>query len=101
MFERYPICQEPARPNAVELHSYGRTWCLGKDSQLIENVQTGADSFPWWKRGVIYQIYPRSFQDSNGDGTGDLRGITERLGYLSWLGIDAFWISPFYPSPMA
>jgi alpha-glucosidase len=68
---------------------------------LIENVQTGADSFPWWKRGVIYQIYPRSFQDSNGDGTGDLRGITERLGYLSWLGIDAFWISPFYPSPMA
>jgi len=68
---------------------------------LIENVQTDADSFPWWKRGVIYQIYPRSFQDSNGDGTGDLRGITERLDYLSWLGIDAFWISPFYPSPMA
>ena len=68
---------------------------------MIENVQTDADSFPWWKRGVIYQIYPRSFQDSNGDGTGDLRGITERLDYLSWLGIDAFWISPFYPSPMA
>jgi alpha-glucosidase len=55
----------------------------------------------WWKRGVVYQIYPRSFQDSNGDGVGDLRGICERLEYLSWLGVDAIWISPIYPSPMA
>lgn len=55
----------------------------------------------WWKRGVVYQIYPRSFQDSNGDGIGDLRGICERLEYLSWLGVDAIWISPIYPSPMA
>ena len=55
----------------------------------------------WWKRGVIYQIYPRSFQDSNGDGVGDLKGIIERLDYLSWLGVDAIWISPVYPSPMA
>lgn len=54
----------------------------------------------WWKRGVIYQIYPRSFQDSNGDGCGDLRGILQRLDYLVWLGVDAVWISPFYPSPM-
>jgi alpha-glucosidase len=55
----------------------------------------------WWKRGVIYQVYPRSFQDSNGDGIGDLRGIAHRLDYLAWLGVDAVWISPFYPSPMA
>jgi alpha-glucosidase len=55
----------------------------------------------WWKRGVVYQIYPRSFQDTNGDGVGDLRGIIERLDYLSWLGVDAIWISPIYPSPMA
>src|SRR5262249_13341711 len=55
----------------------------------------------WWKHGVIYQIYPRSFQDTDGDGVGDLKGISERLDYLSWLGIDAIWMSPIYPSPMA
>jgi len=55
----------------------------------------------WWQRGVIYQIYPRSFQDSNGNGVGDLPGILQRLDYLVWLGIDAIWISPIYPSPMA
>ena len=55
----------------------------------------------WWKHAVIYQVYPRSFQDSNGDGIGDLNGIRERLDYLVALGIDAIWISPFYPSPMA
>jgi alpha-glucosidase len=55
----------------------------------------------WWRDGVIYQIYPRSFQDSNGDGVGDLRGILSRLDYLVKLGVDAAWVSPFYPSPMA
>src|SRR5262249_8138852 len=55
---------------------------------------------PWWKSAVIYQIYPRSFQDSDGDGVGDLRGITARLPYLVELGIDAIWISPIFPSPM-
>ena len=55
----------------------------------------------WWKTAVIYQIYPRSFQDSNGDGIGDLNGIRRGLAYLSALGVDAIWISPFYPSPMA
>jgi alpha-glucosidase len=54
----------------------------------------------WWKHGVIYQIYPRSFQDSNGDGIGDLQGITGRLDYLAELGIDAIWISPIFASPM-
>ncbi len=53
----------------------------------------------WWKHAVIYEIYPRSFQDSNGDGVGDLNGITERLDYLKALGVDAIWLSPIYPSP--
>ena len=55
----------------------------------------------WWQTGVIYQIYPRSFQDTNGDGIGDLKGIERRLDYLVGLGVDAIWISPIYPSPMA
>jgi alpha-glucosidase len=58
-------------------------------------------SFAWWQRGVVYQVYPRSFQDSNGDGIGDLTGLRRRLDHLSWLGVDALWISPIYPSPMA
>ncbi|HEU4326296.1 MAG TPA: alpha-amylase family glycosyl hydrolase [Roseiflexaceae bacterium] len=59
------------------------------------------DEHTWWQRGVIYQIYPRSFQDTTGNGVGDLPGIIERLDYLRWLGVDAIWISPIYPSPMA
>jgi glycosidase len=55
----------------------------------------------WWRDGVVYQIYPRSFQDASGDGVGDLEGIRRRLDHLAWLGVDAVWISPFYPSPMA
>jgi alpha-glucosidase len=55
----------------------------------------------WWKAGIVYQIYPRSFMDANGDGIGDLPGITARLDYLQWLGVDAIWISPIYRSPMA
>src|SRR5271156_5079434 len=54
---------------------------------------------PWWKHALIYEIYPRSFQDSNGDGIGDLKGITQRLDYLQSLGVDAIWLSPIYPSP--
>jgi alpha-glucosidase len=55
----------------------------------------------WWRNGIFYQIYPRSFQDSNGDGVGDLKGIIARLPYLKSLGIDAVWLSPIFPSPMA
>lgn len=55
----------------------------------------------WWQHAIIYEIYPRSFQDSNGDGIGDLNGILQRLDYLVQLGIDTIWISPIYPSPMA
>lgn len=59
------------------------------------------EKYLWWQTGIIYQIYPRSFQDSNSDGIGDLKGIINRLDYLKWLGITAIWISPIYPSPMA
>jgi alpha-glucosidase len=66
----------------------------------FENViKMGAD-LPWWKGAAIYQIYPRSFQDSNGDGIGDLPGITQRLPHVASLGVDAIWISPFFTSPM-
>src|SRR3954462_1416712 len=60
-----------------------------------------AVSGEWCKRGAIYQIYPRSFQDSNGDGIGDLGGIASRLGHLVDLGADAVWLSPIFASPMA
>ena len=55
----------------------------------------------WWERGVVYQVYPRSFQDSDGDGVGDLAGIERRLDYIAGLGVDAIWLSPIFPSPMA
>ncbi len=58
------------------------------------------NNFIWWKHGVIYQIYPRSYMDTNGDGIGDLPGILSRLDYLQWLGVDAIWISPCFKSPM-
>ncbi|HAP12503.1 MULTISPECIES: alpha-amylase family glycosyl hydrolase [unclassified Afipia] len=58
------------------------------------------ENVPWWKSGILYQIYPRSFQDSDGDGVGDLRGVIERLPYLRELGVDALWLSPIFPSPM-
>lgn len=55
---------------------------------------------PWWRRAAVYQIYPRSFRDGNGDGKGDLRGVIQGLDYLHELGVDAIWLSPFYPSPL-
>lgn len=70
---------------------------------MSANTDAPSDLDPaldWWRGGVIYQIYPRSFQDSNGDGIGDLPGITQRLPYIASLGVDAIWISPFFTSPM-
>ena len=56
---------------------------------------------PWWKTGILYQIYPRSFADSDGDGVGDLAGIIDHLDYLQWLGVDGIWLSPITVSPNA
>ncbi len=72
------------------------------ESEYPEHLNTVPDPVPdpWWKSAVVYQIYPRSFADSNGDGVGDLEGIHRRLDHLVWLGVDALWLSPFYPSPM-
>ena len=58
------------------------------------------EAYQWWQTGIIYQLYPRSFQDTNQDGTGDLQGIICRLDYLQWLGVQALWLSPIFPSPM-
>ena len=81
-------CLVLARPHAQEIRD---------DVGRQQNAQSFRD--PWWKHAVIYEIYPRSFQDSNGDGVGDINGITSRLDYLQDLGVDAIWITPMYPSP--
>jgi len=76
--------------------------CAVLAAAIAVPAQTAAPaktSGPWWKDAVIYEIYPRSFGDSNGDGIGDLNGITKHLDYLADLGVDAIWIAPFYPSP--
>jgi alpha-glucosidase len=65
----------------------------GAQAPARQPARPNADSV-WWQHAVIYEIYPRSFQDSNGDGTGDLNGISRRLDYLQQLGVDAIWISP-------
>jgi len=62
-------------------------------------VNMNFESIPWWKKTVVYQIYPRSFKDSDGDGLGDLKGILSKLDYIKDLGVETVWFSPFYPSP--
>src|SRR3954453_13912339 len=66
-----------------------------------EAAAEGAPRVPWWREAVIYQVYIRSFADGNGDGVGDVAGLRSRLPYLHRLGVDAIWITPWYPSPMA
>jgi oligo-1,6-glucosidase len=72
--------------------------CKSKNKSMADNTTT-ATNHKWWKEAVIYQLYPRSFQDSDGDGVGDLKGITKRLDYLQSLGIDAVWLNPICASP--
>lgn len=77
----------------------------GVDTLIVEDVAPACrdadEAAPWWKGALIYQVYPRSFQDTNGDGIGDLPGITKRLDYIASLGVSCIWISPFFTSPMA
>ncbi|MDO4904345.1 MAG: alpha-glucosidase family protein [Lautropia sp.] len=94
--------KEPAPP-AKMIRSRSKT--QPADRGAPKPVVTGrrkrvAPNQEWWRGGVIYQIYPRSYQDSNGDGIGDLKGITQRLDYVASLGVDAIWLSPFFKSPM-
>ncbi len=76
----------------------GRPMAAQQAAPAVE-ASRAAKSTSWWKNAVIYEIYPRSFQDSNGDGIGDLNGIASRLDYLQELGVDAIWLTPIYPSP--
>ena len=85
------ICCAPLDPIALAQSSTKASL-----AQAIKDQPTGSE---WWRHAVIYELYPRSFQDSNADGVGDLKGITSRLDYLHDLGIDAIWITPMYPSP--
>ncbi|WP_079052630.1 glycoside hydrolase family 13 protein [Streptomyces regalis] len=71
------------------------------DAEFRASSAPRSEADAWWRQAVVYQIYPRSFADANGDGIGDLPGITSRVGYLRDLGVDAVWLSPFYPSALA
>jgi alpha-glucosidase len=75
-------------------------WSIFVFAGFLSAQTSASPEQPWWKGAVFYEIYPRSFQDSNNDGVGDLNGITERLDYLKVLGVDAIWLSPIYPSPL-
>lgn len=82
-------------------HTYSATENASSTSPTTAALMPEALRKAWWKEAVIYQIYPRSFQDSNGDGVGDLRGIIQRLDYIKSLGVDAVWLNPIYASPNA
>jgi len=82
---------------ALALTSAGQT--PSAESSAAKTAQAKSTGQEWWRHAVLYEIYPRSFQDSDGDGIGDIKGMTSRLDYLHELGIDAIWITPMYPSP--
>jgi hypothetical protein len=73
--------------------------CRGRPQSDSLNSQEKNENYSWWQQAVFYEIYPRSYSDTNGDGIGDLNGITAHLDYLEGLGIDAIWITPCFPSP--
>jgi len=87
-----PLEAVPSKQGAGRLSNV--RWCVSSAAVSDGNLSTS-----WWRDGVLYQIYPRSFGDSDGDGIGDLRGITARLDHLEWLGIDGIWLNPTMPSP--
>src|SRR5699024_9788401 len=73
------------------------TWTWDRVGLLASGSVTDAD---WYRRAIFYEVLVRGFNDSNADGTGDLRGVTEKLDYLEWLGVDCLWLLPFYQSPL-
>ena len=73
--------------------------CLALSFSMAQEQPVDAEGHAWWQHAVFYEVYPRSFADSNGDGIGDLKGIESKLNYLKQLGVDAIWITPCYPSP--
>src|SRR5262245_20386866 len=81
----------------------GNKTSTSEPPKLNSQRDTTANAYTrkWWKEAVVYQIYPRSFKDSNGDGIGDLKGITSQLDYIKGLGVDVIWLSPMYDSPNA
>jgi len=98
MAGRFSYFSLPLRRDLNLIYGLALPRAIGFGTQSGSMDQIDKD---WWRRGIFYQIYPRSFQDSNADGVGDVRGIIERLPYLKALGIDAIWLSPIFPSPMA
>src|SRR5205807_310110 len=98
MAGRFSYFSLPIRRDLNLIYGLALPRAIGFGTQSGSMDQIDKD---WWRRGIFYQIYPRSFQDSNADGVGDVRGIIERLPYLKALGIDAIWLSPIFPSPMA
>ena len=70
------------------------------DYRAARPIAGGENDREWYKRAVFYEVLVRAFADSNGDGTGDLRGLIDKLDYLSWLGVDCLWLPPFYDSPL-
>lgn len=95
--KRIAACALPLFLGAVTLAAQVQTVPASNSQNTA--ISSSANLQNWWKNAVIYEIYPRSFQDSNGDGIGDLNGITQRLDYLKSLGVDAIWLTPIYPSP--
>jgi hypothetical protein len=95
------------KPNASPSNATAVTRWLAQRTLLVvllcgpSAAVPSAAAAPWWTHAVIYEIYVRSFQDSDGDGIGDLNGVAQRLDYLQTLGVDAIWLTPFYPSPNA
>ncbi|QOL35153.1 glycoside hydrolase family 13 protein [Bifidobacterium lemurum] len=85
------------------LVSFGETNTVARGDSVSENIQNAVVDDPalWWKQAVVYQVYPRSFKDSTGSGLGDIAGVTSKVPYLKRLGVDAIWLSPFYPSQLA
>jgi oligo-1,6-glucosidase len=73
--------------------------CKSPEKKQVQNTVENTADRKWWKEAIVYQIYPRSFKDSDGDGIGDLKGIISKLDYIKSLGVDAVWVNPIYTSP--